>query len=230
MHQGTTASHGRRQRLRLRRAGVPAAVLIAATVLAAGRGAPVSSSLVADSSPVGGGGHLYWSNRNWIGRAGLDGTGVDQRFIKLTGLAAMVAVSSGYLYWATDRGPGVPPAGSGAIGRANLNGSAVNQRFIAVPNGPKGVAGLAVNSRYIYWTDERGGEIGRASLNGTGVNQRFITGAHTPTALAAGSGYLYWTNWGSDAIGRARRGGTGVSQRLIAIPGGSPNGVAVAPG
>ena len=50
-----------------------------------------------------------------------------------------------YLYWANDF----------SIGRARPNGTDVNQRFIAVPNGPSGVAGLAVSARYIYWTDEK---------------------------------------------------------------------------
>jgi virginiamycin B lyase len=102
-----------------------------------------------------------------------------------------------------------------SIGRASLNGTGINQRFIAVPHGPSGVAGLAVSSRYIYWTDEEGNEIGRASLNGTGVNQRFITGASFPDAIAAGSRYLYWTNQNSRAIGRARLNGTGINQRFV---------------
>jgi virginiamycin B lyase len=128
---------------------------------------------------------------------------------------------SGHLYWANDFN----------IGRANLNGTGVNQKFIAVPNGPSGVAGLTVNSRYIYWTNEEGNEIGRANLNGTGVNQRFITGASFPYEIATGSRYLYWTNQNSDAIGRARLNGTDVNQRFIAKKDfRNLHGVAVYPG
>ena len=158
--------------------------------------------------------YLYWANivplRNGagtIGRARLNGTDVNQKFIKTAqpnGPDAVVA-DSGHLYWANDY----------SIGRARLDGTGVSQRFIAVPNGPSGVAGLAVNSRYIYWTDEEGNEIGRARLDGTGVNQRFITGASFPDAIAADSRYLYWTNQNSDAIGRARLDGTGVNQHFV---------------
>jgi virginiamycin B lyase len=163
------------------------------------------------NSPVGvtaAGRYLYWTNHTGtIGRARLDGTDVNEKFIKTAqpnGPDAVVA-DSGHIYWANDY----------SIGRANLNGTGVSQRFIAVPNGPSGVAGLAVNSRYIYWTDEEGNEIGRARLDGTGVNQRFITGASFPDAIAADSRYLYWTNQNSDAIGRARLDGTGVNQRFV---------------
>ena len=112
---------------------------------------------------------------------------------------------------------------------------------LAPRGGPSGVAGLAVNSRYIYWTNEEGNEIGRANLNGTGVNQRFITGASFPDAIAAGSRYLYWTNAfcrpapGSGcrgrAIGRARLNGTAVNQRFVARKDfRNLHGVAVNPG
>jgi virginiamycin B lyase len=138
--------------------------------------------------------------------------------------AASPAPESGHLYW-TNRW----------IGRANINGTDVNKKFMAVPNGPQGVSGLAVNSRYIYWTDETAGTIGRANLNGTGVNQRFITGAHFPeTGLTVDSRYLYWANNGSGTIGRANLNGTGVNQRfIITKPNNSPlglYGVAVEPG
>ncbi len=93
------------------------------------------------------------------------------------------------------------------------------------------MAGLAVNARYIYWTNEKGNEIGRANLNGTGVNQRFITGASFPDAIAAGSRYLYWTNQNSHAIGRARLNGTDVNQRFVAKKDfRNLHGVAVNPG
>jgi virginiamycin B lyase len=128
---------------------------------------------------------------------------------------------SGYLYWANDY----------SIGRANLNGTGIDQWFIAVPNGPGGVAGLAVNSHYIYWTNEVGKEVGRAKLNGTKVGQKFITGASFPDAIAAGSRYLYWTNQNSRAIGRARLNGTDVNQHFVGRKDLTElHGVAVSPG
>jgi virginiamycin B lyase len=161
--------------------------------------------------------HLYWTNGYWIGRASLNGTDVNQRFItKVAYGTGIVAIRSGHLYWANLGGLGGAEKGRGTIGRARLDGTDVNQKFIAVPNGPSGVSGLAVNSRYIYWTDETAGTIGRASLNGTGVRQRFITGASFPEAgLTVDSQYLYWANDDSGTIGRARLNGTDVDQRFI---------------
>ncbi len=202
-------------------------------------GTDVNQKFITGASlPVGvtaAGGYLYWTNNltGTIGRARLNGTDVNQEFIKTAqpeGPDAVVA-GSGHLYWANDF----------SIGRANLNGTGVNQKFIIMPNGPSGVAGLAVNSRYIYWTNEEGKAIGRANLNGTGVNQKFITGASFPDAIAAGSRYLYWTNAfcapapGSGcrgrSIGRARLNGTDVNQRFLARKDfRNLHGVAVGPG
>jgi virginiamycin B lyase len=97
------------------------------------------------SQPVGltaAHGSLYWTNHTgWIGHARLNGTHVNQKFIKTAQPNGPddVVVGSGHIYWANNYN----------IGRANLNGTGVKQNFIAVPNGPNGVSGLAVNSRYI---------------------------------------------------------------------------------
>jgi virginiamycin B lyase len=129
------------------------------------------------------------------------------------GLLAGAAAVRGYLYWSNTTGRS--PKFRGMIGRARLNGTGVKQNFIAVPNGPYGVSGLAVNSRYIYWTNETAGTIGRARLNGTRVNQRFITGARDDeSGLAVDSRYIYWAN--ADSIGRARLNGTDVNQKFVA--------------
>jgi virginiamycin B lyase len=132
-----------------------------------------------------------------------------------------------HIYWANDFG----------IGRANLDGTDVNQNFIAVPDGPSGVSGLAVNSRYIYWSDETAGTIGRANLDGTDVNQQFITGASFPEGgLTVDSRYIYWVSHNSSMIGRANLDGTDVNQSFIAIAPSTdpiqigPFGLAVDPG
>jgi virginiamycin B lyase len=177
-------------------------------------------------------GYLYWANNltGWIGRARLNGTDVDQKFIKTAQAEGPdgVVAGGGYIYWANDYG----------IGRARINGAHVNQDFVSVPDGPSGVSGLAVNSRFLYWTDETAGTIGRACLNGTHVNQKFITGGNFPEAgLTLDSRYLYWANAGNGTtgtIGRARLNGTDVNQHFISTRP-STNmiglfGAAVAPG
>jgi len=75
-------------------------------------------------------GHIYWTNNNFgppstIGRANLDGTGVNQNFIMFVA-GQGVAVDSGHIYW-TNAGVGV-----NTIGRANLDGTGVNQSFITL--------------------------------------------------------------------------------------------------
>ena len=137
------------------------------------------------------------------------------------------ADASGDLYWSN-----TTASGNSMIGRARLDGTDVNQNFIAVPDGPSGVSALAVNARYIYWTDETAGTIGRARLDGTQVNQQFITGAAFPqTGLAIDSRYIYWVNNTAGTIGRARLDGTEVNQQFITVPDADILlGVAVDPG
>ena len=86
---------------------------------------------------------LYWGNPTietipTIGRANLDGTGVDQRFItELTGSNPWgVAVNATHIYWSN--------FAIGTIGRANLDGTGVNERLIENLENPTGVAVTAV--------------------------------------------------------------------------------------
>ena len=87
-------------------------------------------------------GYLYWANSGrpgapdgsgTIGRARLNGTDVDQKFITGASTPVGVTAAGGYLYWANNA--------TGTIGRARLNGTGVKQRFIttAQPNGPDAV-------------------------------------------------------------------------------------------
>ena len=64
-----------------------------------------------------------------IGRANVDGTAVNQRFIRTASIPCGVAVYQRHIYWGewTGRFADDP---STTIGRANLDGSAVNEQFI----------------------------------------------------------------------------------------------------
>ena len=127
----------------------------------------------------GNGGHVYWttlpgaSTTGSIGRANLDGSGVDHSFIAAAansvpeGVAATTG-AGGKVFW-TNRGL----LGGGSIGRANLDGSAVNQNFITGASLPEGVA---VDGAHVYWVNHGTNTIGRANLDGSGVNQNFVTG------------------------------------------------------
>jgi hypothetical protein len=124
---------------------------------------------------------IYWRNGAEsgkplpIGRANLDGTGVNKRFI--TGVpngTCGIAVAGGHIYWTNGFFKS-----RYAIGRANLDGTGVNQHFIRTAGIP---CGIAVYKGHIYWgqsTDPSAPSIttiGRANLDGSAVNGQFITG------------------------------------------------------
>lgn len=78
--------------------------------------------------------HLYWTDPSagTIGRANLDGRGVDEDFVDGLGEPAGVATDGTHLYWG-DRD-------SDTIGRANLDGSAVDTDWIDGVVDPTGLA------------------------------------------------------------------------------------------
>lgn len=168
---------------------------------------------------------IYWGSRvgSAIGRANLDGTGVERDFISGAGPLLGVAVDGTHVYWANWRSAGQPGT---AVGRADLNGTAVNQSFITGADFP---CGVAVDGAHVYWGNEATNTIGRANLNGSDVDQRFITGANRPCELAVDKTHLYWANTGGGTgttIGRAKLDGTEVDQDFIGGTNGS-GGVAV---
>jgi hypothetical protein len=62
------------------RAGLVAAAVATALLAAAGSGSPAGASSAPGKAAVRG--YLYWTNyTGWIGRAKLDGTDVNQKFI-----------------------------------------------------------------------------------------------------------------------------------------------------
>ena len=159
---------------------------------------------------------IYWtsSNSNAIGRANLDGTGVNQSFITGASGPAGVAVDGQHVYWANNS--------NGPIGRANLDGTGVNQSFITAQF-PDGVA---VDGQHVYWTNLQSTTIGRANLDGTGVDQSFITADSDPSGVAVDGQHIYWSNFNSGTVGRSNLDGTGVDQSFI-TGASHPDGVAV---
>ena len=154
-----------------------------------------------------------------IGRAHLDGTGVEQGFITTPAGAFTldVAVDGDHVYWtwSIDSGGG---AYEGWIGRADLDGTDVEPKFIA----GLGYGGLAVSGEHIYWVDSDAQTIGRANLDGTGVEPSLVTdiGLRAFDVEVEGD-HVYWAWDNADAvpllgwIGRASLDGTGVNRELI---------------
>ena len=160
--------------------------------------------------------YVYWTapgtpSGPTIGRANLDGTGMNQSFISGVGPPLAIAVDAGHIYWENDD--------TNTIGRANLDGTGVNKNFIGGYT-----FGIAVDADHIYWA-ETAAPIGRANLDGTDVDENFIGGVF-PLGIAVDAGHLYWTDIYPGAIGRANLDGTGVDPSFI---GGlrNPTGIAV---
>jgi hypothetical protein len=114
-------------------------------------------------------GRIYWANSGTgtIGRANLDGTGVDERFI--TGLQSPsgLAVDAAHVYWSNYE--------SRMIGRANPDGTGVDNHFIRAWLPGLDPEGVAVDDAHVYW-NLGFGIIARAHLDGTAVDRRFIRG------------------------------------------------------
>lgn len=169
--------------------------------------------------PASASAYLYWSNptHQAIGRANLDGSGVNQHFIATASKPEGIAVDASYIYWATQ---------TGTIGRAKLDGSEVNQSFIAVPPPPvfafSYLDGLAVDDSHIYWSAPGDRLIGRAKLDGTEVESEFLDLAPSqPFGIAVDADHLYWAGnrfTGSDfvlGLGRANLDGSEVEPEFI---------------
>jgi hypothetical protein len=128
-------------------------------------------------------------------------------------LIAAADASANFVYWANDN--------QTSIGRAKINGTGANNNFIT---GVNGVHGVAIDSKFIYWTTLNGGvsSIGRANLDGSGVNNQFITTNVTaPISIAVTSSGIYWTNevgMGGTSIGLAGLDGSNPNPNFISGP------------
>ena len=164
--------------------------------------------------PLANANFVYWasSGQTTIGRAKLNGTGVNNAFIQgLTGVQA-VAVDSQHIYWTQGLGA------TSTIGRANLDGSGANPNFIPhaagvqdfdPPSASSG-AGIAVNSTSIFWANSGSGTIGKANLDGTSPTGVLVTSGPEPSCgLAVDQNFVYWLDTGlAQSIGRATVNGT----------------------
>ena len=143
------------------------------------------------------GSHLYWTNSGntgspsgpfdgtGVGRANLDGTGVNQNFVASGQGPLGVAVDAGHIYWTNFFTPY-------SVGRSGLDGSGVDQSLLGAGNG----AGVAVDAlspsaftfgRTIYraarafiFVEVPGP--GSIALGGRGVRGSFPAGARASVA------------------------------------------------
>lgn len=170
----------------------------------------------ASLAPVAGA-DLYWTTGGTpeaIGRAELDGGGVDPTFIDFEEEEiepSGVAIDSEYIYWTSFDG--------GAIGRARLDGSEIDPSFITLPAGTE-VLGITVDSEHLYWANSAIESIGRADIDGTNVENDFIKAPKTeeldPNDVAVDQNHIYWTNSLTEwTIGRANLNGHAIEEEFI---------------
>ena len=165
-----------------------------------------------------------------IGRANLDGTGVNHSFIANISGGVGITVDGSYMYWAEPH----------SIARATLDGRLVDEGFITHVDTPQETA---VNGSYIYWTNYVGvgknqnGTIGRADLDGGNPIPNFITGVDHPDGIAVDASHIYWGNSGDGTIGRANLDGSDPNQRFVrdakcppVAAGHCPDGLAIGSG
>jgi virginiamycin B lyase len=181
------------------------------------------SALLAFWGPSGAAAHVYWTNEDngTMGRANIDGSGVNEAFIpSVTGGAAGGAgmtVNNEFIYWTSANG-----GTATHIRRANLNGTGVIPNFIKDAVNP---CGVTVDSHFIYWSGDGGDSIGRANLNGTGVIPNFIFTGTVPANGVCGvvvtATHIFWANYRASSIGKANIDGTNVNPNFITGTGGA---------
>jgi hypothetical protein len=160
---------------------------------------------------------LYWTTGGTpeaIGRAEIDGGGVDPTFIDFEEdeiEPSSVAIDSEHVYWTSFDG--------GAIGRASLDGSEIDPSFITLPAGSE-MVGLTLDSEHLYWANSALESIGRADIDGTHIENDFIKAPKTeeldPNDVAVDKTHIYWTNTLTEGtIGRANLDGHAIAEEFI---------------
>ncbi len=143
---------------------------------------PTPTSSTAQSIPAGwlaaDSSFLYFlGDATRIGRAGLDGAGVDRTFIAIPDHFCGVAVDPTFLYWS--RGS------VGAVGRVPVGGGTTQDSFVPTGTTTGGPCGVATNSQNLFWGNQEAKTIGRSNIDGGLPNPTFIPGPTNPCQVAA---------------------------------------------
>lgn len=149
------------------------------------------------SAPANGiavdGSHVYWANpaRGSIGRARIDGSGVEEDFVSGIFSPRWVAVDGEYLYWTSSST--ASEEDDGAIGRVRLDRTGPPEPdFIAAAGEPQGIA---VDAAHIYWANGFAHAISRAGIDGDEVEPsfHFIGSSEVAQGVAVDGSHVYWT-------------------------------------
>ena len=139
---------------------------------------------------------IYWQHDgNEIGRANIDGSGVDPNFISATTSSCGLAADSNFLYFLN--------TGGTRIGRASLDGSSVAPDFASIP---EAFCGLSADYDYLYWASDSGNTVGAVPVVGGAADPDYIdagTMGGGPSGVAVNSQFIFWGNYDTGAIARA---------------------------
>lgn len=160
--------------------------------------------------------HIYWFDEHTskIGRANLNGTGANQRFVSASPGTLMIglAVDHSHVYW-LDTSPSTRITW---IARANIDGRHVERNFIQAN---ADFDGLALDGKHIYWSTATGhgvGTIARADIDGHNVIPDFLkTNDSVCGTMAVFRNHIYWS--GRQGIARANLDGTDIKPSFVPI-------------
>jgi hypothetical protein len=164
--------------------------------------------------------HIYWANSNgYIGRAGTDGSGVNQHWIDCDGESPFCLTGhAGYYYWAWypayHAEPNIarcnpPTASGGKVHYTNILGD-----YWIYP-----VYGLCATASHLWWRSD--GVIGRAGTpDGISPDRDYITGLEGyGSGLAVLDNHIYYTTTGfyegPANIGRVGTDGSSLNNAFI---------------
>ncbi len=131
-----------------------------------------------------------------IGRANLDGSGVNPNFITTGGQQPAGCRRHRQFRDLLVNNTGL----NDTIGHANADGSNPVSNFISTS---AGVCGIAADQSFVYWLDNSAFRIGRAPVSGGSPEPNFITlpSGSAGCGIAVDPSFLYW----AAAIGRQRQ-------------------------
>ena len=182
------------------------------------------SNLFFPSTVVVAGSHVYWVDLSAvgpsaIGRANLDGSDVQRRFIVQPHLSR-VQIENGddfadltsdgrYLYFTL--------CFRGAIGRVGLDGRGLNNKYVVFRGRmcPQGIAYADGGTLYFTNSDSKNDWIGRVSVDGSDAQPHWL--AQSADSVVADTRDVFWTigNASGGLIGRASTSGRIINPRFI---------------
>lgn len=180
---------------------------------------PTFIDLPVSSSPCGvavNSTHLYWTDQlGTVGRANLNGSGIDVDFVSAGTPLCGTAIDAEYVYYTR--------TSTGGISRASLStGTAEPVSISSTAN-----CAVAVDASNVYWGDLAAGTTIASvpKLGGPPVDPLFMS-TPNPSSIVSFGGNLYWTNYGG-SVSRGPADGSSFATPNFIVGLGEPVGIAI---